>query len=104
MYLLGTRSNGGFAGTSIYVNTGISALGNTITATTFSGTATSAVNAGFAGAATTATSAGSAGTSVNAGFAGAATTATSAGTAGTATNAGSAGSAVGSVGCAVDAL
>jgi len=37
LYILGTRSIGGFAGTSIYVNTGISALGNTITATTFSG-------------------------------------------------------------------
>jgi hypothetical protein len=37
LYILGTRSNGGFAGTSIYVNTGISALGNTITATTFAG-------------------------------------------------------------------
>ena len=37
LYILGTRSNGGFAGTSIYVNTGISALGNTITATTFTG-------------------------------------------------------------------
>ena len=44
LYLLGTRSNGGFAGTAIYVDTGISALGNTITATTFSGTATSATN------------------------------------------------------------
>ena len=86
LYILGTRNNGGFAGTSIYVNTGISALGNTITATTFSGTATSAVNAGFAGAATTATSAGSAGTSVNAGFAGAATTAVNSGLAGLANN------------------
>ena len=44
LYILGSRSNGGFAGTSIYVNTSISALGNTITATTFSGTATSATN------------------------------------------------------------
>jgi hypothetical protein len=44
LYILGTRSNGGFAGTSIYVNTGISALGNTITATTFSGTATTSTN------------------------------------------------------------
>ena len=44
LYFLGTRSNGGFAGTAIYVNTGISALGNTITATTFSGTATTATN------------------------------------------------------------
>ena len=121
LYILGTRSNGGFAGTSVYVTTGISALGNTITATTFSGTATTATsagtagtaaNAGFAGAATTATNAGSAGTSVtagsattatfagsagtavNAGNAGSATTATSAGTAGTANNAGSAGTSV----------
>jgi hypothetical protein len=47
LYLLGTRSNGGFAGTAIYVDTGISALGNTITATTFSGSLT--------GTATTAT-------------------------------------------------
>ena len=44
LYLLGTRSNGGFAGTAIYVDTGISALGNTLTATTFSGTATTATN------------------------------------------------------------
>jgi hypothetical protein len=44
LYLLGTRSNAGFAGTAIYVDTGISALGNTITATTFSGTATTATN------------------------------------------------------------
>ena len=121
LYILGTRSNGGFAGTSVYVTTGISALGNTITATTFSGTATTATsagtagtaaNAGFAGAATTATNAGSAGTSVTAGSAttatfagsagtavsagnaGSATTATSAGTAGTANNAGSAGTSV----------
>jgi hypothetical protein len=45
LYLVGTRSNGGFAGTTLYVDTGISALGNTITATTFSGTATSSTNA-----------------------------------------------------------
>ena len=44
LYFLGTRSNGGFAGTAIYVDTGISALGNTITATTFSGNATTATN------------------------------------------------------------
>ena len=93
LYILGTRSNGGFAGTSVYVTTGISALGNTITATTFSGTAT------------TATSAGTAGTATNAGFAGAATTSTSAGTAGTATNAGSAGTSVtaGTAGTATNA-
>jgi len=45
LYLLGTRTNGGFAGTAIFVDTGISALGNTITATTFSGTATTATRA-----------------------------------------------------------
>jgi hypothetical protein len=72
------------------------------------GSATTAVNAGFAGAATTATSAGSAGTSVNAGFAGAATTATSAGSAGTSVNAGFAGAATtatsaGSAGTSVNA-
>jgi hypothetical protein len=44
LYLLGTRSNGGFAGTAVYVDTSISILGNTITATTFSGTASSATN------------------------------------------------------------
>ena len=44
LYLIGTRSNGGFAGTALYVDTGISALGNTITATTFSGTATTSSN------------------------------------------------------------
>ena len=108
LYILGTRSNGGFAGTSVYVTTGISALGNTITATTFSGTATTATsagtagtatNAGFAGAATTATNAGSAGTSVTAGSA---TTATFAGSAGTAVNAGTANNA-GSAGTSVSA-
>ena len=44
LYLIGTRSNGGFAGTALYVDTGISALGNTITATTFSGTASTSTN------------------------------------------------------------
>ena len=47
LYLLGTRTNGGFAGTALYVDTGISALGNTITATTFSGVATSATRVGI---------------------------------------------------------
>jgi hypothetical protein len=114
LYILGTRSNGGFAGTSVYVTTGISALGNTITATTFSGTATTAtsagsagtaINAGFAGAATTATNSGTAGTSVTSGSSGSATTATSAGSAGTSVSAGTAGTATnaGSAGTSVTA-
>ena len=57
LYILGTRSNGGFAGTSIYVTTGISALGNTLTATTFSGNATTSTSAGTAGTATNAANA-----------------------------------------------
>ena len=102
IYLTGSRSNASIGSTAVYVLSGVSALGNTITATTFSGNATTATsagtagtatNAGSAGSATTATSAGTAGTATNAGSAGSATTATSAGTAGTATNAGSAGSA-----------
>jgi hypothetical protein len=102
IFLTGSRSNVSIASTAVYVLSGVSALGNTITATTFSGNATTATsagtagtatNAGSAGSATTATSAGTAGTATNAGSAGSATTATSAGTAGTATNAGSAGSA-----------
>ncbi len=68
IYLTGSRSNASIGSTPVYVLSGVSALGNTITATTFSGTATSAVNAGFSGAATTATNAGSAGTAVNAGL------------------------------------
>jgi hypothetical protein len=66
------------------------------------GSATTATNAGFAGAATTATTSGSAGsatTATNAGFAGAATTSTTSGSAGsatTATNAGFAGAATSS--------
>ena len=114
LYILGTRSNGGFAGTSVYVTTGISALGNTITATTFSGTATTAtsagsagtaINAGFAGAATTATNSGTAGTSVTSGSSGSATTANSAGSAGTSISAGTAGTAInaGSAGTSVTA-
>jgi hypothetical protein len=73
IYLTGSRSNASIGSTPVYVLSGVSALGNTITATTFSGTATSAVNAGFSGAATTATNAGSAGTAVNAGLSGLAT-------------------------------
>jgi hypothetical protein len=100
IFLTGSRSNVSIASTAVYVLSGVSALGNTITATTFSGNATTATsagtagtatNAGSAGSATTATSAGTAGTSVTAGSA---TTATNAGTAGTATNAGSAGTSV----------
>ena len=103
IFLTGSRSNVSIASTAVYVLSGVSALGNTITATTFSGNATTATsagtagtatNAGSAGSATTANSAGTAGTATNAGSAGSATTATSAGTAGTATNAGSAGTSV----------
>ena len=94
LYLLGSRSSTGFAGTAVFVDSSISILGNTITATTFSGNATTATSAGTAG---TATNAGSAGTSVTAGSAGTSVTAGSAGTsvtagsAGTAVNAGAAG-------------
>jgi len=61
LYLLGSRSSTGFAGTTVYVLSGVSALGNTITATTFSGNATTATSAGSAGAAGTAVNAGQAG-------------------------------------------
>ena len=88
LYLLGSRSSTGFAGTTVFVDSSISILGNTITATTFSGNATTATSAGTAG---TATNAGSAGTSVTAGSAG---TSVTAGSAGTAVNAGSAGTSV----------
>ena len=99
LYLLGSRSSTGFAGTAIFVDSGISALGNTITATTFSGNATTSTTAGSAG---TSVTAGSAGTSVTAGSAG---TSVTAGSAGTAVNAGSAGTSVtaGSAGTAVNA-
>ena len=99
LYLLGSRSSTGFAGTAVFVDSSISILGNTITATTFSGNATTATSAGTAG---TATNAGSAGTSVTAGSAG---TSVTAGSAGTAVNAGSAGTSVtaGSAGTAVNA-
>ena len=96
IYLTGSRSNSSIGNTAIYVLSGVSALGNTVTATTFSGNATTATSAGTAG---TAANAGSAGTSVSAGTAGTATNAGSAGTsvtagsAGTAVNAGNAGSA-----------
>ncbi len=88
IYLTGSRSNISIGNTPTYVLSGVSALGNTLTATTFSGNATTATSAGTAG---TANNAGSAGTSISAGTAG---TATNAGTAGTATNAGSAGTSV----------
>ena len=88
LYLLGSRSSTGFAGTSVFVDSSISILGNTITATTFSGNATTATSAGTAG---TAVNAGSAGTSVTAGSAG---TSVTAGSAGTAVNAGAAGTSV----------
>ena len=44
LYLLGSRSSTGFASTQVYVDSNISISGNTITATTFSGTASSALN------------------------------------------------------------
>jgi len=88
LYLLGSRSSTGFAGTAVFVDSSISIVGNTITATTFSGNATTATSAGTAG---TAVNAGSAGTSVTAGSAG---TSVTAGSAGTAVNAGAAGTAV----------
>ena len=88
LYLLGSRSSTGFAGTTVFVDSSISILGNTITATTFSGNATTATSAGSAG---TSVTAGSAGTSVTAGSAG---TSVTAGSAGTAVNAGAAGTAV----------
>ena len=44
LYLLGTRTNGGFAGTAIYVDNNISVVGNTITAN-LTGTATTATRA-----------------------------------------------------------
>jgi hypothetical protein len=49
IYLTGSRSNASIGSTPIYVLSGVSALGNTITATTFSGNATTATNAGAAG-------------------------------------------------------
>jgi hypothetical protein len=87
LYLLGSRSSTGIASTQVYVDSSISIVGNTITATTFSGNATTATSAGSAG---TSVTAGSAGTSVTAGSA---TTATNAGSAGTSVTAGSAGTA-----------
>ena len=91
LYLLGSRSSTGFAGTAVFVDSNISALGNTISAITFSGNATTSTSAGTAG---TATNAGSAGTSVTAGSAGTSVTAglavssTNAGLAVSSTNAG----------------
>jgi hypothetical protein len=49
IYLTGSRSNASIGSTPIYVLSGVSALGNTITATTFSGNATTATNSGAAG-------------------------------------------------------
>ncbi len=46
LYLLGSRASTGVASSQVYVDTNISFSGNTITATTFSGTASSALNAG----------------------------------------------------------
>jgi hypothetical protein len=49
IFLTGSRSNASIGSTPVYVLSGVSALGNTITATTFSGNATTATNAGAAG-------------------------------------------------------
>jgi hypothetical protein len=46
LYLLGSRSSTGFAGTAIYVDSSISILGSQITAGVWGGTAISAVNGG----------------------------------------------------------
>ncbi len=46
LYLLGSRSSTGFAGTAIYVDTNISILGSQVTAGVWAGTAISAVNGG----------------------------------------------------------
>jgi hypothetical protein len=47
LYLLGSRSSAGIASTQVYVDTNISILGNTITATNFSGIASSATRVGI---------------------------------------------------------
>jgi hypothetical protein len=100
IYFTGSRSNSSIGNTPIYVLSGVSALGNTITATTFSGNATTATNAGLAvsstnaGLAVSSTSAGLAISSTNAGLAvsstnaGLAVSSTSAGLAISSTNAG----------------
>jgi hypothetical protein len=99
IYLTGSRSNVSIGNTPRYVLSGVSALGNTITATTFSGNATTSTNSGLAG---TSVNAGSAGTSIFSGSAGTAINAGSAGTsifsgsAGTSINAGSAGTSISS--------
>jgi hypothetical protein len=46
LYLLGSRSSTGFAGTAIYVDSSISILGSRVTAGVWAGTAISAVNGG----------------------------------------------------------
>ncbi len=46
LYLLGSRSSTGFAGTAIYVDTNISILGSQVTTGVWAGTAISAVNGG----------------------------------------------------------
>jgi hypothetical protein len=45
LYLLGSRSSTGIAGTVVYVDSNVSVLGNTVTATNFSGLASSSTNA-----------------------------------------------------------
>ncbi len=47
LYLLGSRSSTGIASTQVYVDTNISILGSTITATNFSGIASSATRVGI---------------------------------------------------------
>ena len=91
IYFTGSRSSSSIGNTPVYVLSGVSALGNTITATTFSGNATTATNAGLAvsstnaGLAVSSTSAGLAISSTNAGLA---VSSTSAGLAISSTNAG----------------
>jgi hypothetical protein len=91
IYLTGSRSSSSIANTAVYVLSGVSATGNTISATTFSGNATSSTSAGLAisstnaGLAVSSTNAGLAVSSTNAGLA---VSSTSAGLAISSTNAG----------------
>jgi hypothetical protein len=91
IFLTGSRSSSSIGNTPIFVLSGVSALGNTVTATTFSGNATTATNAGLAvsstnaGLAVSSTNAGLAVSSTNAGLA---VSSTNAGLAVSSTNAG----------------
>ena len=91
IYIAGSRSNASIGNTPIYVLSGVSAVGSTITAITFSGNATTATNAGLAvsstnaGLAVSSTNAGLAVSSTNAGLA---VSSTNAGLAVSSTNAG----------------